>query len=87
MHFVFDKNTKKFLGLNTFGIRIRHGVMNHLLDEEATIEKVLEQLKDANFDPEFYKIYDEEIIAKFNKEQGANISLKKKSWKRILNIG
>jgi NADPH-dependent 2,4-dienoyl-CoA reductase/sulfur reductase-like enzyme len=87
MHFVFDKVSRKFLGLNTFGIRIRHEVMNCHLDGNATIDKVMEQLKDANFDPEFYRLYEDEIVAKFNKEQGTNISVKKRSWKRILGVG
>jgi len=87
MHFVFDKASRKFLGLNTFGIRIRHEVMNRHLDSDATIEKVMEQLKDANFDPEFYRVYEDKIVAKFNKEQKTNISVKKRSWKRILGAG
>ena len=87
MHFVFDKASRKFLGLNTFGIRIRHEVMNRHLDADSTIDKVMEQLKDANFDPEFYRVYEDEIVAKFNVEQGTNISVKKRSWKRILGVG
>ncbi len=87
MHFVFDKASRKFLGLNTLGIRIRHEVMNRHLDADSTIDKVMEQLKDANFDPEFYRVYEDEIVAKFNVEQGTNISAKKRSWKRILGVG
>ena len=87
MHFVFDKASRKFLGLNTFGIRIRHEVMNRHLDADSTIDKVMEQLKDANFDPEFYRLYEDEIVAKFNKEQGTNILVKNRSWKRILGVG
>jgi len=84
MHFVFDKVSRKFFGLNTLGIRIRHEVMNRHLDADSTIDEVMEQLKDANFDPEFYRVYEDEIVAKFNVEQGTNISVKKRSWKRIL---
>ena len=86
MHFVFDKASRKFLGLNTFGIRIRHEVIDRHLDNEASIDKVLEELKDANFDPEFYTLYEDEIVAKFNEEQGTSISVKKRSWKRILGV-
>ena len=45
----------------------------------------LEHLADANFDPEFYKLHEKEIIAKFNQENNTNIQLKKKSWKRIFS--
>lgn len=79
----FDKNTNKFLGINTFGIRMRHEIFDKWLTENQSIEHVLEYLKDANFDPEFYSLYEKDIVAKFNKENGTNIKVKKKSWKRI----
>ncbi|MEO9569663.1 MAG: FAD/NAD(P)-binding oxidoreductase [Polaribacter sp.] len=79
----FDKNTRKFLGINTFGIRMRHKIFNKWLSQNKTIEHVLEYLADANFDPEFYKLHEAEILLKFNSENNANIQLKKKSWKRI----
>ncbi len=58
MHFVYDEKSRKFLGLNTFGIRIRHESMNDYLENERSVDYVLEHLADANFDPEFYKKYD-----------------------------
>ena len=79
----YDKNSRKFLGINTFGIRMRHEIFDKWLSENKTIEHVLEFLSDANFDPEFYKLYEAEIVAKFNQENNTNIQLKKKSWKRI----
>jgi len=79
----FDKNTNKFLGINTFGIRMRHEIFDKWLTENQSIEHVLEFLADANFDPEFFKLHEAEILAKFNKENNTNITLKKKSWKRI----
>ncbi len=45
----------------------------------------MEYLKDANFDPEFYKQYEEHIVATYNKKMGTNISTKKKSWARIFS--
>ena len=81
----FNKNTNQFLGINTFGIRMRHEVFDKWLTENQSIEYVLEYLADANFDPEFYKLHEPEIIAKFNKENSANIQPKKKSWKRIFS--
>ncbi|SDS36006.1 Pyridine nucleotide-disulphide oxidoreductase [Polaribacter sp. KT25b] len=81
----FDKNTNKFLGINTFGIRMRHEIFDKWLTEKKSIKHVLEFLADANFDPEFYKLHEAEILAKFNKENNTNITLKKKSWKRIFS--
>jgi NADPH-dependent 2,4-dienoyl-CoA reductase/sulfur reductase-like enzyme len=84
IHLIFDKNTREFIGVNNFGIRLRHDAFNHWLNEKATVDHIIEHLKDANFNPEFYKRYEKEIIAKFNHEQGTNIKLKKKSWARLL---
>ena len=81
----YDKNTHQFLGINTFGIRMRHEIFDKWLTEEQSIEHVLEYLADANFDPEFYKLYEADIVAKFNLEHKTTINLKKKSWKRIFS--
>ena len=81
----FDKNTHQFLGINTFGIRMRHEIFDKWLTEQKSIEYILEYLADANFDPEFYKLHEPEIVAKFNQENNTNIQPKKKSWKRIFS--
>jgi NADPH-dependent 2,4-dienoyl-CoA reductase/sulfur reductase-like enzyme len=82
----YNVNTRKFLGINTFGIRMRHEIFDTWLTGNKSIEFVLEYLTDANFDPEFYKLHEAEILAKFNQENNTNIHLKKKSWKRIFSL-
>ena len=81
----YNKTTQEFIGINTFGIRMRHEIFNRWLTEKQSVEYVLEHLADANFDPEFYKLYEAEIVSKFNKENGTTIQVKKKSWKRIFS--
>ena len=81
----FNKETKQFLGLNTFGIRMRHEIFDRWLTQERNVNYVMEHLKDANFDPEFYAQYEGQIVSAFNSEFGTNISPKKKSWKRIFS--
>lgn len=81
----FHEDTKQFLGINTFGIRMRHEIFDRWLTEKRDVNHVLEHLKDANFDPEFYAHYENKIVSKFNSEFGTNIISKKKSWKRIFN--
>ena len=81
----YDKDSHLFLGINTFGIRMRHEIFDNWLTEKKSIEFVLEYLADANFDPEFYKLHEAAIVAKFNTEFGTNISSRKKSWKRIFS--
>lgn len=61
----FDSNTNEFLGINTFGIRMRHEVFDRWLNENRSIEYILTHLRDANFDPEFYDRYEREIFGSF----------------------
>ncbi|RRQ50479.1 NAD(P)/FAD-dependent oxidoreductase [Maribacter algicola] len=82
----FHKDTHEFLGINNFGIRLRHELFDRWLNEKRSVQYVLEHLKDANFDPELYDSYEEAIIAKFNQDFNQNIQPKKKSWRRILKL-
>jgi len=79
----FHKETHQFLGINTFGIRMRHDFFDHVLTENRSVEYAIEYLADANFDPEFYKLHEKAIIDTFNKDHNTAIPIKKKSWKRI----
>ena len=79
----FHKDTKKFLGINTFGIRMRHEIFDRWLSEEKSVDYVLENLADANFDPEFYHKYEKEIVSAYNQEFGTSIKSGKRSLKRI----
>jgi len=77
LHFVWNKATGQFIGLNAFGIRLRHEVFDKFLREKREIDYVLENLKSANFDPEFYAQHENEIVNSFNNTTGKNITLKK----------
>ena len=66
IHLNFDKNTRKFIGLNTFGIRLRHEFFDKVLTDKKSVDYVLEFLADANFNPEFYKKHEQEIVDQFN---------------------
>lgn len=79
----YHKETKKFLGINTFGIRMRHDIVDRWLINGESIEHVMAHLRDANFDPEFYATYEAAIVAHYNEQYNASIGLKKKSLKRI----
>ncbi|RXG11730.1 pyridine nucleotide-disulfide oxidoreductase [Leeuwenhoekiella aestuarii] len=62
----FHKESLQFLGINTFGIRMRHEVLDRWLNEHKSVEYVLQHLSQANFDPEFYKKYESHIQATYN---------------------
>ena len=85
LHLVYEKASKKLLGINTFGIRLRHEVCEQWIDGEKSIEYALVHMKNANFDPEFYKQYENEIIKLYNKENSTNLSSKKRDWKSIFS--
>ncbi len=82
----YHKETNLFLGLNTFGIRMRHEVFDRWLTDERSADYVMEHLADANFDPEFYKHYEKSIIAAYNGDTGKSLKGKKKSLKRIFQF-
>lgn len=57
----YHKETNAFLGINTFGIRMKHEVFDKWLSEKRSVDFVVENLKEANFDPEFFRRYEEEV--------------------------
>lgn len=64
----YHKRTNEFLGINTFGIRMRHEFFDKVLSDKESVDFVMENLKQANFDPEFYTHYEKEIVNQFKKE-------------------
>lgn len=84
LHFVFDKETLQFKGINNFGIRLRHEVFDTWLSKSATMHEVLSNLRLANFDPEFFNSYEKDIVAAFNKQFNLNIQLAPKKWWRSI---
>jgi len=67
------------IGFNLMGIRYRQEVCEKWIREKFRIEKVLENLGEANFDPEFFSQYENELVQKFNSQHpGKNILMKRK---------
>ncbi len=64
----YDSSSRRFLGINTFGIRMRHQVFDTWLNERRDVDYVIENLCDANFDPEFFKHFESDIISAFKNE-------------------
>ncbi|MFT7056904.1 MAG: NADPH-dependent 2,4-dienoyl-CoA reductase/sulfur reductase-like enzyme [Roseivirga sp.] len=61
----YHEGSRKFLGINNFGIRMRQETFDKWLTEERSIDYVIDHLKQANFDPEFYKRHEKEILKSF----------------------
>jgi NAD(P)H-nitrite reductase large subunit len=71
MHFVWNKVSKEFVGINSFGIRLRHECFDRWLREKKDIQYILNNLLDANFDPEFFRRYEDQITNAFYKKHPA----------------
>jgi NADPH-dependent 2,4-dienoyl-CoA reductase/sulfur reductase-like enzyme len=75
---VYDAKHKYVRGFNLMGIRYRHEVCEKWLAEKTSIEEVLVQLSLANFDPEFYDSYDQQLVDQYNKDNETSITIKSK---------
>jgi hypothetical protein len=73
-----------FKGINNFGIRLRHEVFDTWLNNSATIEEVLSNLRLANFDPEFFSTYEKDIVAAYNRQFNKQVQLATKKWWRTI---
>ena len=54
LHLVWDDEDRRFIGVNAFGMRLRHEVFDRWLREGVSVDHVVEHLREANFDPEFF---------------------------------
>ena len=61
----FDKENRTFLGINTFGIRMRHDFFDQVLSINQTVDYVVTHLAEANFDPELFTSHNKEIKKQF----------------------
>ncbi len=75
---VYDKDKGHILGFNLMGVRYRHEVCEKWIRDKTHIEEVLQNLGIANFDPEFYDEYEEDIVKLYNQQSGKNLQLKKR---------
>ena len=64
----YESDSQIVTGVNTFGIRMRQAVWQKWLANQCTIKYVLQHLPDANFDPELYKRFEQDVISTFNNQ-------------------
>lgn len=65
VHVVWNKVSHEFLGINTFGIRMRHECFDRWLRQKQSVDYVMQHLQEANFDPEFFTRYEKQIQNQF----------------------
>ena len=64
----YNSETHSFIGINTFGIRMRHETFDKWLTEKRDIDYVMNHLPEANFDPEFYLKFEKNILSAYNNQ-------------------
>ena len=83
---VYHSDDRVLVGINSFGIRIKHKVFEKWIIENRTIDYVLENFSAVNFDPELFGNYEQEIIDHYNKLNPNNlIQLKKKRLIKLVS--
>lgn len=71
----FETESRLFLGINIFGIRMRHEFFDTVLNEKKSVDFVIENLKKANFEPEFFKTFEKEIAIAFKNQFNKDIKI------------
>lgn len=69
-----ETDSGRFLGINTLGIRMRHEVFDRWLTEGRNTDHVINNLAEANFDPEFYKRFEKDILAHYHSQHVNTLS-------------
>ncbi|SIT82369.1 NAD(P)/FAD-dependent oxidoreductase [Pontibacter indicus] len=62
---LYDKETARLLGVNLLGIRYRHDLCHHWLQQGYTLHDVMQELPAVNFDPEFFQRYEEALLRQY----------------------
>ncbi|MCE7933695.1 MAG: NAD(P)/FAD-dependent oxidoreductase [Chlorobi bacterium CHB2] len=64
----YDAASHHVNGFNLFGIRYRQEVCSRWIREGRTLEYVVQHLGEANFDPEFFRHYEPEVLKLYNQQ-------------------
>ena len=84
---VYDNRNDSVIGFNLLGIRFRHEVCEKWLADQTHIESVLENICLADFNPEFYKSYEEALLKQYEHISGRQLQLKSsRSLNKVLSF-
>lgn len=81
---VFHKKGKTLKGVNLMGVRYRHEVCDKMIRDKWPMKKVFQNLKQANFDPEFFKKYEDELVGMYNERYSNDVV--RLNRKKILGV-
>lgn len=80
----YELPSRKVLGFHLMGIRYRHKVCERWIAEEKSLDYVMQNLAAANFDPEFFRHHEKDLLALYNK-QNPDKPVKLKSKRSVLS--
>lgn len=69
----WDEKRGAVTGFNLMGIRFRHELCEQWIKEGKHVDEVMRSLEDANFDPEFVKKHEKEILISYNHQMGKDL--------------
>lgn len=76
---VYSETERNVIGFNFLGIRYRHKTCEKWIRERRTIEYVLQNLGEANFDPEFFEQLEAQILTAYTAvNPGVSLKLEKR---------
>ncbi|HEV8081642.1 MAG TPA: FAD-dependent oxidoreductase [Chitinophagaceae bacterium] len=78
IRFAWNGVSNVCIGVNSFGIRLRHELFDKWLSEKQTIQYIIDHLHLANFDPEFFERHEKNIREAFYMEHPISESKKEK---------
>ncbi|MBC5991361.1 NAD(P)/FAD-dependent oxidoreductase [Pontibacter cellulosilyticus] len=65
IRFLYEQKSGLLAGINLLGIRYRHDLCHHWLQQHYTIHNVMQELPAVNFDPEFFQRYEQELYRQY----------------------
>lgn len=75
----YAKEDGRVIGFNILGIRYRHRVCEEWIRDGRSITYVLANLAEANFDPEFFRRFERDVVDAYNRQgHGEIVTLKRK---------
>jgi NADPH-dependent 2,4-dienoyl-CoA reductase/sulfur reductase-like enzyme len=75
---VYNKEDETIIGFNALGMRLDHRLCDRWLQEKKSVDDVMANLYQLNFDPEFYDKHEKLILSSYNQQTGKNIKSKRK---------
>jgi hypothetical protein len=72
MRIVYDKYSRALKGIHAFGLRLRQEVCENWIRNGTSIEKVMDEIHEANFNPEFSVNFEGEIKSSFMKGEAGS---------------